>query len=60
VIARLNKAVGEALSDASLKAKLAELNVDANASTPEQLGALLAADTKRWGDVISRAKIEKQ
>jgi tripartite-type tricarboxylate transporter receptor subunit TctC len=60
VIARMNKAVGEALSDASLKAKLAELNVDANASTPEQLGALLAADTKRWGDVISRAKIEKQ
>ncbi len=60
VIERLNKAVSDAVADPALKAKLAELNVDAHASTPEQLAALLASDTKRWGDVISRAKIEKQ
>jgi tripartite-type tricarboxylate transporter receptor subunit TctC len=60
VIAKLNKAVADALADPALKAKLADLNVDAHASSPEQLAALLAADTKRWGDVIVRAKIEKQ
>jgi tripartite-type tricarboxylate transporter receptor subunit TctC len=60
VIARLNKAVVDALADSALKAKLAELNVDAQASTPEQLAALLGADTKRWSDVIVRAKIERQ
>jgi tripartite-type tricarboxylate transporter receptor subunit TctC len=60
VIERLNKAVVDALADPALKAKLAELNVDAHASSPEQLGALLANDTKRWGEVITRAKIEKQ
>ncbi len=60
VIARLNKAVVDALADKSLVAKLAELNVDAHASTPEQLAALLASETKRWGEVIVRAKIDKQ
>lgn len=60
VIARLNKAVADALNDPAIKNKLAELNVDAHASTPEQLAALLASDTKRWGEVIVRAKIERQ
>jgi tripartite-type tricarboxylate transporter receptor subunit TctC len=60
VIAKLNKAVTDALSDKALVAKLAELNVDAHASTPEQLASLLASETKRWGDVIVRAKIERQ
>ncbi len=60
VIARLNKAVADALNSPDLKAKLADLNVDAQASTPEALSALLASETRRWSDVIARAKIEKQ
>jgi tripartite-type tricarboxylate transporter receptor subunit TctC len=60
VIARLNKAVQDALNSPDLKARLAELNVDAQASTPEGLGQLLASETRRWNDVIVRAKIEKQ
>ncbi len=60
VLAKLNKAVVDALSDKALVAKLAELNVDAHASTPEQLATLLTSETKRWGEVITRAKIERQ
>ncbi len=60
VIARLNKAVADALNSPDLKAKLADLNVEAQASTPEALGNLLANETRRWSDVIARAKIEKQ
>ncbi len=60
VIARLNKAVADALNSPDLKAKLAELNVDAKPSTPDALASLLASDTRRWSDVIARAKIEKQ
>jgi tripartite-type tricarboxylate transporter receptor subunit TctC len=60
VVAKLNKAVSDALSDKALVAKLAELNVDAYSSTPEQLAVLLASETKRWGDVMTRAKIERQ
>jgi tripartite-type tricarboxylate transporter receptor subunit TctC len=60
VIARLNKAVADALNSPDLKAKLADLNVDAQSSTSEALGNLLASETRRWSDVIIRAKIEKQ
>ena len=60
VIAKLNKAVADALNSPDLKAKLADLNVEAQPSTPEALGSLLASETRRWSDVISRAKIEKQ
>ena len=60
VVAKLNKAVADALNAPDLKAKLADLNVTAQASTPEALSQLLASETKRWSDIIVRAKIEKQ
>lgn len=60
VVAKLNKAVADALNAPDLKAKLADLNVTAQASTPDGLGQLLASETKRWSDIIVRAKIEKQ
>lgn len=60
VIARLNREVQTALASAEVKARLAELGVDAQPSTPEALGQLLASETRRWGEVITRAKIERQ
>lgn len=60
VIARLNKELQVALGSADLKKRLADLNVDARWSTPEQLSALLASEIKRWSDVIARANIPRQ
>ncbi len=60
VIARLNKDITAALNSPDVKEKLAGLNVEARASTPEQAADLLASETKRWGDVIVRAKIPTQ
>jgi tripartite-type tricarboxylate transporter receptor subunit TctC len=60
VIVRLNRELQAALGSADLKKKLAELDVDAASSTPEQLAGLLASDIKRWSGVIERAKIPKQ
>jgi tripartite-type tricarboxylate transporter receptor subunit TctC len=60
IVARLNKEIVAALNSPDLKKKLAELNVEARSSTPEKAADLLARETKRWGDVITRAKIEKQ
>jgi tripartite-type tricarboxylate transporter receptor subunit TctC len=60
VIARLNKEINAALNSADVKKKLADLNVEARGSSPEQAAALLASETKRWGDVIVRAKIPTQ
>ena len=59
-IARLNKEVNAALSLPDVKKRMAELNLDAQGSTPEQAADVLASDIKRWGEVISRANIPKQ
>jgi tripartite-type tricarboxylate transporter receptor subunit TctC len=60
VIARLNKEINAAVNSADVKKKLADLNVEARGSSPEQAAALLASETKRWGDVIVRARIPTQ
>ncbi|MFN3569174.1 MAG: tripartite tricarboxylate transporter substrate binding protein [Polaromonas sp.] len=60
VIARLNKEISAAVNSPDVKKKLADLNVEARASSPEQAAALLASETRRWGEVISRAKIPTQ
>jgi len=60
VLLRINAELKKALASPDLKRKLAELNVDARWSTPEDLGNLLASEIRRWSDVIARAKIPRQ
>jgi tripartite-type tricarboxylate transporter receptor subunit TctC len=60
VIARLNREVNAALALPEVKKRMAELNLDAHGSTPEQAGEVLANDIKRWGEVITKANIAKQ
>ena len=60
VIARLNKEINAAVNNPEVAKKLRELNVQAQASTPEQTAKLLQSEIKRWGDVIAQAKIPKQ
>lgn len=60
VIQRLNRELQKALAMPDLKKKLADLNVEARWSTPDDLGNLLASETKRWSDVIERARIPRQ
>jgi tripartite-type tricarboxylate transporter receptor subunit TctC len=60
VVARLNTELQKALATPELKNQLADLNVDARSSTPEQLRELLASETRRWSEVITRARIPRQ
>lgn len=60
VIARLNKDIVAALNDPAVRKRLEDLNLDPHPGTPEQAAALLNNDIKRWGEVIVRAKIQKQ
>ena len=60
VIARLSKEITAAVNNPEVAKKLRELNVQAQASTPEQTAKLLQSEIKRWGDVITAAKIQKQ
>jgi tripartite-type tricarboxylate transporter receptor subunit TctC len=60
VVERLNREVVAAINHPDVRRRLAELNVDAQASSPEQASALLASEVKRWGEVIVRARIPQQ
>lgn len=60
IIAKLNAAATTALATPDVKKRLADLGVEAGASSPEVLSELLNAEIKRWGDVITRANIPRQ
>ena len=60
VVERLSREVQAAVAQADVKAKLLDLNLVAQGSTPDQLGALMASEVKRWSDVIAQAKIPRQ
>ena len=59
IINLLNRAVREVLEIPDLKAKYADLGIDAQASSPEELKARYEADVKKWRDLIERAGIPK-
>lgn len=60
IIDRLNKDIVAALAKPDVRKKLADLNIDADQSTPDEAAQLLASDIKRWGAVIEKAGIPKQ
>lgn len=60
IVTRLNREVQTAVASPDVKKRLLELNIDATSSTPAQLADLLAAEIRRWAEVIARAKIPTQ
>ncbi|HWI80984.1 tripartite tricarboxylate transporter substrate binding protein [Ramlibacter sp.] len=60
VVARLSHEVRAALGRPEVAQRLLELNLVAQGSTPAQLQARLAADIRRWSEVIAQAKIPRQ
>ena len=60
VVLALNKALQGILAMPDVKTRLSELSLEAQGSTPEQVGELLQADIRRWSEVIARAQIEKK
>jgi tripartite-type tricarboxylate transporter receptor subunit TctC len=57
VIDRIHTDTAAALTDASIKAKLENVGMVPVGSTPEELAALLHAETEKWRPVISEANI---
>ena len=60
IVARLNGEIAKVLALPEVRDKLAAAGVTARASTPDELGRLLAADVLKWKRVIEQAKIERQ
>jgi len=60
IIDRLNRETVAALGRPDVRQRLADLNLIAQGSTPGELRDHLAADIRRWSEVIGRAHIPRQ
>lgn len=60
IVRRLNQELVKIVDMPDVKAKLLELGVEARGSTPEWLRDYFLAESKKWGQVIEKAGIEKQ
>ena len=60
VVLRLSREIQAVMEMPEVKKRLSEVNLYAQGSTPEQAADILAQDVKRWGEVITKAKIDKQ
>ena len=58
IIAMLNKAVNAALSDPTVKARLASFGSEPNPMSPAQFTQFIAAETKKWAKVVKFANIK--
>jgi tripartite-type tricarboxylate transporter receptor subunit TctC len=60
VVRRLGRELQAVLATPAVRQRLAGLHVEARHSSPEELGALLDREIRRWSDVIARAGIPRQ
>jgi tripartite-type tricarboxylate transporter receptor subunit TctC len=60
IVAKLNKALNEALGDAAVREKLTKVGVIVKGSTPEEFGKFMAAELARWNKVREAAGIAQQ
>ena len=60
ILARLNTETNALLREPKTKAALAKVGVEAEPSTPQQLADRIAADIKKWHEVIVSAGIKVQ
>jgi tripartite-type tricarboxylate transporter receptor subunit TctC len=58
IIHRLNREIGEILSDPSMRAAFAQNGVAAEFGPPEQLGARIRGDIAKYRDVVAKAGIQ--
>ena len=60
IVDLLNKAINAAVVDPKMMARFAELGGTALPLTPAQYGALLAAETEKWGKVVRAANVKPE
>lgn len=60
VVAKINTALGSALSTEEAKAAFAKVGAEARVTTPADGGKYIAAEYERWGKLIESAKLKQQ
>ncbi len=58
VVARINRAVNDALASADMRAALGKLGGEAVGGTPQKFSAYLAAEGPKWIEVVKAAGIK--
>lgn len=58
VVQQLNKAVRAAVADPAANAKIVQSGAEPKSSSPEELAALLKADTEKWAQLIKTRNIK--
>lgn len=58
IIDKLNRAIGAALADPKVKARIAELGAAVVATSPADFAKLIVKDIEKWGKVIRAANIK--
>ena len=53
--AKLAASVGEALRNADLRKRLAEVGLNPTGTTPAEFAAIIKADYERWGQVVKQS-----
>ena len=59
IVERLNAETQKALQVDTVKARLAEMGGEARGSTPQEMAAMVAAEVKKWTQVVADARIAK-
>jgi tripartite-type tricarboxylate transporter receptor subunit TctC len=60
IVAKLNKAINDAMADPETEKRFAELQIIKVGGSPADMRKLIQDETKRWGEVIKRAGIKAE
>jgi tripartite-type tricarboxylate transporter receptor subunit TctC len=60
IVVKLNEEINAGLADSKLKAQLALLGVTPRTMAPAEFGALVAAETEKWGKVVKAADLKPE
>jgi tripartite-type tricarboxylate transporter receptor subunit TctC len=60
VIEKIQRDAAEALRDPGVREKLAGLGLEPMGNTPAEFGAMIAAESLKWGDIVRKAHIQAQ
>ena len=57
-VAKVNAAINQGLASPEMKQSLAKFNVEPNIASPQEFGEFLAAEARKWSDVVKATNIK--
>ncbi len=60
IVSKVYQQAAKIATDPEMKAKLAQLGLDATSDAPDAFGAIIKADTAKWAKVIRDANIKAE